>query len=100
LWCSKKGRKRQLDEEQKGMQELLRTVLRFNHTTTKLGEATMGTTIDLAGLKQCSSLLIYEMGIECLATGLTVHVEVPPPPPLSSRKTVLPAYVRVRQRVP
>ena len=56
------------------MQQLLSTVLGFDLTTYKLGKNNF-TPTDLAGLKDCSNLLLYEMGMECVATGLDVSVE-------------------------
>ena len=70
------GRKRKhITEEQQVVQQLLSTVLRFDLTAFKLGKTSF-TRTDLAGLRDCSSLLIYEMGMECVATGLEVTVEV------------------------
>ena len=50
-------------------------MLEFDLTTYKLGKNNF-TPTDLAGLKDCSNLLLYEMGMECVATGLDVSVEV------------------------
>lgn len=68
-------KRKHITEEQHRVQQLLSSVLRFDLTTFKLGKTSF-TRTDLAGLKDCSSLLIYEMGMECVATGLDVTVEV------------------------
>ena len=68
-------KRKRITDEQRLVQHLLSTVLRFDLTTYKLGKTSF-TRTDLAGLKDCSSLLIYEMGMECVATGLDVTVEV------------------------
>lgn len=70
---------RKLTIEQERVRQLLASVLRFDLTTYKLGKNKY-TRTDLAGLKDCSNLLIYEMGMECVATGLDVTVEVTCPP--------------------
>ena len=68
-------KRRRITEEQRHVQQLLSTVLEFDLTTYKLGKNNF-TPTDLAGLKDCSNLLLYEMGMECVATGLDVSVEV------------------------
>lgn len=66
-----------MTEEQKEVQNLLLTVLRFNDTTYKLGRSNyLDERVDLAGLQDCADRLIYEINVESVATGLQVNVEV------------------------
>lgn len=59
------------------MRRLLKTVLRFDDTTYKLGRTGLSSLqTDLAGLADCTRRLIYEIDVEAVATGLEVHVEV------------------------
>lgn len=59
------------------MRRLLKTVLRFDDTTYKLGRTGLSSLqTDLAGLADCTRRLIYEIDVEAVATGLQVHVEV------------------------
>ena len=75
----RKERSYQQTDEQKEVQNLLLTVLRFDDTTYKLGKSGyVDERVDLAGLQACAGRLIYEINIEAVATGLQVNVEVSP----------------------